>query len=67
MLSSANLVKKGEIVYCMNAFFLLIMVVEWVGVLPDSDECHDGTLEQFDKFKVKVYTGVHGSNLQKFV
>ncbi len=29
-----------------------------VGVLPDPDECHDGTLEHFEKFKVKVYIGV---------
>ncbi len=28
-----------------------------VGILPDPDECHDGTLEQFEKFKVKVYIG----------
>ena len=28
----------------------------WLGVLTDPDECHNGTLEQFEKFKVKVYT-----------
>ena len=28
-----------------------------VGVLPDLDECHDGTLEQIEKFKVKDYRG----------
>ena len=30
-----------------------------MGVLPDPDKCHDGNLEPFEKFKVKVYsTGV---------
>ena len=30
----------------------------WVDILPDLDKCHNGTLEQFEKFKVKVYTGI---------
>ena len=40
----------------MNTFSPADNGIEWVFLEPD--ECHNGNLEQFEKFKVNVYTRV---------